>query len=319
MPLDTDFFYLPLEIRTQIYMHLFGRGFICFHKIDRNRLDGKRDTPIYALHPPYHLEAESTRDRSELEKDWFAKHPLCSLQPGDKYESYHRPGPDCPDKLHMALLCTCRRIHAEASHILWSTTLVHFEDPDIFTEVMERIGPANRAALWRLSLDISWVGYPYNTTNKWSLAISSPLVKELTGLRTLSLDINIEISETNLMSTRYGVSHDAHIDAFDAFATLDLETVEIHVGSREIRPYNPFWKIEDRQQYAGCIRAKLLEDALGSLNGREMERQMVERYRLERLKRLLRAQDRRRAVHGPRTRYSYLQWDCCAPDGEQTS
>ena len=189
--LPTTFLSLPLELRRQIYIYAFQRGAIYIHRSDRNTSKPfrKRDPLTYSLHPPYHLELKSGRAHRDLEDAWFAEHKSCYIRKGDARSTYHKPGPglDCPERLCVEVLYISRQINAEASQILWSTNTFHFEDPEVFTKVLREMGTANRGTVKRLSLNISWFGQSesdnalFESPNKWTLAISNPLVKELRG------------------------------------------------------------------------------------------------------------------------------------------
>lgn len=302
---STTFLSLPLELRRQIYIYAFQKGAIYIHKPNRNRPFRHRDHPTYSLHPPYHLELKSGRNHRDLEDAWFAEHKSCSIRKGDADATYHKPGLDCPERLCVEVLNTCRQINTEASQILWSSNTFHFEDPDIFTKVLKGMGTANRRALKRLSLNMSWLGQSdsalFESPNKWTLAISNPLVKELRGLKALGLEITVEMSHTRLRTMRYGVSYNTHVEKFEELACLPLETIDVAIMSKNSRiGRRPLWNEYDRQRYGERIEAKLLENVSASWEQNAVDKEILERYRLERNRRRLQSFGRRDASQEPK-------------------
>ena len=306
--LPTTFLSLPLELRKQIYIYAFQRGAIYIHKFDRNKPFHNPDPLTYSLHPPYHLELKSGRTHRDLEDAWFAvaEHKSCCIRKGDARATYHKPGPDCPERLCVEVLYTCKQINAEASQILWTTNTFHFEDPEVFTKVLREMGTANRGTVKRLSLSISWFGQSesenalFESPNKWTLAISHPLVKELRALKTLGLEVRVKMSFARLNTTRYGVSHSTHVEKFTDFASLPLEAIDVAIRSKDSLIGRPLFSEYDRQSYGERIEAKLLENVSDSWEQNAVEKEALERYRLERQRRRLRSFGRRDASQQPK-------------------
>ena len=306
--LPTTFLSLPLELRRQIYLYAFQRGPIYIHKSDRNKPFRNRDPLTYSLHPPYHLELKSGRTHRDLEDAWFAEHKSCYIRKGDARSTYHKPGPglDCPERLCVEVLYISRQINAEASQILWSTNTFHFEDPEVFTKVLREMGTANRGTVKRLSLNISWFGQSesdnalFESPNKWTLAISNPLVKELRALKTLGVEVTVEMSFARLKTMRYGVSHSMHVEKFSDFASLPLETIDVAIRSKNSLIGRPLFSEYDRQSYGERIEAKLLENVSDSWEQNAGEKETLERYRLERQRHRLRSFGRKDASQQPK-------------------
>ena len=217
---------LPLEIRWQIYTYVLKRGTIYFYPFGNNVGEWVLNTPTYSVH--------SRQDfQSHHGGDWDAKHKLCrSVTPGTIC--------DCPDRLLIGILYTCRQVHAEASQILWSKNTFHFEGPTALTKILTEIGMLNRAALRSLSMRIAWADtFDFLVPKNWMLAICKPflnrnsLLKDLQGLQALRVEIALgsifKKPYFQVQRTMNELSYNGARETSDVLTSLPLETVEVIV------------------------------------------------------------------------------------------
>ncbi|CAF9940496.1 MAG: hypothetical protein HETSPECPRED_002424 [Heterodermia speciosa] len=238
------FLTLPLEIRREIYKAALKRGSIHFQNIE----DQPSNTYTYSIHSRQELWS------SKQDAAWKARHKLCRAMS-------HRNLGDCPDRLFIGILYTCRQVHAEASQILWSKNTFRFGSSKKFTEIIPEIGQWNRAALRNFSLTVPLGNiYDMSAPGPGLLAIPNPilnlgpLLNDLQGLRALRMELICEVH-------RFGLSHAAARYMSDVLNSLSLETVEIILMHGRYRVEK-----EDREGYLNRIEKQLMEGFTSKLN-----------------------------------------------------
>ena len=217
------FLTLPLEIRWQIYTYVLKRGTIYFYSFGNNYAERESNTPTYSVHS----REDFQRDHGE---DWDAKHNLCR-------SVTRRTVGDCPDRLSIGLLYTCRQVHAEASQILWSKNTFHFEGPAAFTAILTEIGMLNRVALRSLSMRIAWADTEaFLAPKNWMMALCNPflnrnsLLKGLEGLQALRTEVLLaSLFKKPYFQVQRQLSYKAACETSDVLTSLPLETVEVIV------------------------------------------------------------------------------------------
>ena len=108
------------------------------------------------------------------------------------------------------------------------------------------------------------------------------------------------MSLARLKTMRYGVSHSTHVEKFSELASLPLETIDVAIRSKNSLIGRPLFSEYDRQSYGERIEAKLLENVSDSWEQNAVEKEVLERYRLERQRRRLRSFGRRDASQQPK-------------------
>ena len=233
------FLALPLEIRTQIYIHALKRGSIYFHSVQK-AIQGRSSCVCpYSVHS--WLDFKLSQDEI-----WKDKHQLCRCMS-------RRSLGYCPDRLCIEILYTCRQVHAEASEVLWSKNTFDFGGKFSFLQIIPKIGLLNRAALRSLSLTIGSIGWPnryvLRQPKDHHLAARDPfwdmnaLLKDLRGLQVLYIEIEVK----KLTSFDY----EPAFNMCDTLTKIPLKAVEVILfedrfkGRKEDRPVH-LQRVEDR-------------------------------------------------------------------------
>ena len=164
-------------------------------------------------------------------------------------------------------LRVCRQIYIEANDVLWSTNTFSFNDAAISLDhFMDARTTRQKRSLRKLRLQMDWV---WGEDKPYNRVLGMTLIKSLTGLRSLRLQINhsMEAALYQQMKARgneLGLFQTRYLAFVHKMAVLPLINVEVFVGDRS-QPVNvdALWTAEDRMEYAEGIR-KLLADPRGA-------------------------------------------------------
>ena len=113
---------------------------------------------------------------------------------------------------------------------------------------------------------MDWV---WGEDGPWNRALDMTLIKSLTGMRSLRLQINHSVEaglrdQANYQAIAWGnelaLFKSEHLELVHRMAILPLINVEVFVGDRS-PPFNldTLWTAEDRKEYADAIRRIILD------------------------------------------------------------
>lgn len=252
-PRASGFFILPYEIRQEIYKYAFRREILYLH--ERLGLDSS-----WSIHCVVHSIGGPCGTASFLSE--------CRKQLGI----------DFPERLPIESLQVCQKFYAEASEVLWSTNTWHFEGAAVFSDVLARTDPHNRAAMKRLSLVVPWWDLCQRSRSRWAEVLRGPLIETLRGLKELKVVITYFSGPEELLESGYR----RQVRWFGTFSKLRLETVEVSIQS---------WSDESGGQrtctelaiirYSQLIKRRILGDASEDAIKQLARGQRIERSRLD--------------------------------------
>ena len=190
---------------------------------------------------------------------WRQPHHHCDVQLayeiGSKYkQSGH-------ESMHLTALRVCRQIYIEANDVLWSTNTFSFNDAAISLDrFMSARTTRQKRSLRKLRLHMDWV---WDEDKSYNRALGMTLIKSLTGLRSLRLQINHSMEAAHYQQMR-ALGDELFQTRYLAFvhkmAVLPLTNVEVFVGDRSQSSYvELLWTEADRMEYAEGIRKILLD------------------------------------------------------------
>ncbi|KAI4263405.1 MAG: hypothetical protein L6R42_001454 [Xanthoria sp. 1 TBL-2021] len=205
-----------------------------------------------------------TRWRDEEDVFWLRPHHECSFRHGDIYS----PEPEAlPTRstMHLTVLRASRQIYVEANRILWTTNTFSFRDGVTFSEFMKTRNIHQKRLIQNLRFEMLW---GWLDERHWNSALNMALIKSLTGLRTLRLQIvcNVEKELWDHTKDRF-VRVTSYTDGLRKLSILPLKSVEVAVGSSRhdrydglgTRPWNDhLWKKSDMDQCAEDLKSLLL-------------------------------------------------------------
>ena len=84
----------------------------------------------------------------------------------------------------LSILCVCRRVYKEASHILWATNTFSFDDPLSLERFIDVLNPSRTPYLTTLHIDILW--YP-SCFNEWRALLTADFVERILGIRKMHI------------------------------------------------------------------------------------------------------------------------------------
>ena len=207
------------------------------------------------------------------ETGWRAPHYLC--RPNYEFgplrkQSDHQLVP-------LTALRVCRQVYNEATIVLYSTNIFSFDDEGkSFDRFMRARTTRQKQLLRKLRLDMGLEQW-----SSWSPLLDMPLIRSLTGLRILRLQIDHRMKAlcySELRSQRgeenRSFFHSKELGGFVyRMATLPLTEVEVFVCSR-IQPQrgeDVCWTVSDRKEYAEEMRRTLLDPTVAEKYALEQE------------------------------------------------
>ncbi|KAL9611712.1 MAG: hypothetical protein Q9204_009005, partial [Flavoplaca sp. TL-2023a] len=170
--------------------------------------------------------------------------------------------------MHLTLLRASRQIYVEANRILWTTNTFSFNDGPTFGEFMKTRNIHQKRLIHNLRFEMRW---GWGDEFRWNSAFSMALVKSLSGLRTLRLQIvcNLKKECWEYNKDRF-VRLSTYTESLRKLSIMPLRSTEIavrtssskggpllwrlHPGNRE-----DFWQKGDREKCAEELKALLLD------------------------------------------------------------
>lgn len=218
---------------------------VCHHDCKENRSDRKAPRP--------HFECRFREE--ELYFDMFDE------DPEPLYDDV---------TLHLTVLRASRQLYVEANRVLWTTNTFSFPDGVTFREFMNTRNIHQKRLIRSLRFEMEW-GFGRETY--WNSALSMALVKSLTGLQTLRLQIVCELEKERWDHNKdHFVRLTTYTDGLRKLSILPLTSVEIAVGASE-RAFSKhdlfatprwhgsseLWQKGDRDRCAQDLKALLLD------------------------------------------------------------
>ena len=259
---------LPLEIRNRIWALVLGNQFIHLEYLDTIRIPGYGKMQIWR-----HLVCQCDCPENEMVEEftwtnrygeeeiiWRQPHYSCDQELAYDIMKHHRQWNHV--SMHLTALRVCRQIYIEANDVLWTTNTFSFNDAAVsFDRFMDSRTSHQRRSLKNLRLQMDWV---WGEDQPWNDALNMTLIRHLSGLRSLRLQINHSMSaalyqEAKARGNELGLFQTRHLGFVHKMAILPLTNVEVFVGDRcQPQDANALWTAEDRMEYAEGIRKILL-------------------------------------------------------------
>lgn len=200
------------------------------------------------------------------EVPWRRPHAGCRFRDEDVYSDTYNddPEPLCDVvTMHLTVLRASRQIYVEANRILWTTNTFSFPDGPTFGEFMETRNIHQKRLIHNLRFEMRW---GWGDERHWNTALGIALVKSLTGLQTLRLQIvcDLEKERWDHNKDRF-VRLTTYAEGLRKLSILPLTSAEIAVRT-SINPLGPrrwgnpteLWQKHDRDQCAKDLKALLL-------------------------------------------------------------
>ena len=167
------------------------------------------------------------------------------------------------ESMHLGILRVCGQFYSGASYALWTTNTFSFNDAArTFNHFMKGRTSHQKGMLRRLRFQMDWV---WSEDGPWNRALDMTLIKSLTGVRSLRLQINHSVEafthyQAKMRGNEIALFKPEHLELVHRMAMLPLLNVEVFVGDRS-PPFNldALWTAEDRKEYAEAIRKMLLD------------------------------------------------------------
>ena len=248
---------MPPEIRDRVWRLVIGDRLIHFGQESLSR-----NVVCHCDHPENEWPQEDVKWRQshlrcEDKLIQVLGHALSSIEDRGHY-------PPGIESMHLTALRVCRQVYNEAKFVLWTTNTFSFMDgpTTAFPTFMESRTMRQTQLLKKLRLQMDW---NYHLEENWDRNLGMPLIRSLTGLKTLRLQINRPLeaeypprwgaqSDTlKVLQTRPG-------GLLDRLGILPLTDVEVlfHNFQQDVLPYGP-WTVQDRTEYAQEVQRRLLD------------------------------------------------------------
>lgn len=265
---------LPSELRDKIWIEVLG-GRLIHLDFDEDRdtsdseLFSESDRPHFKHRVCQHDCKEDRSDRKAPRPHFecrFREEELYFDLFGDDPE----PGYDADATLHLTVLRASRQLYVEANRVLWTTNTFSFSDGLTFGEFMKTRNLHQKRLIRTLRFEMQWgLGHE----RLWNSALGMALVKSLTGLQTLRLQIvcDVEKERWDHNQDRF-VRLTTYTEGLRKLSILPLTSVEIAVRASERGnlKHNPFampgsygsselWQKGDRDRCAQDLKALLLD------------------------------------------------------------
>ncbi|KAL8690380.1 MAG: hypothetical protein Q9218_004159 [Villophora microphyllina] len=277
---------LPLEIRHKIWTEVLGDRLIHLeYDYSRgtdadNKRDGYLSSRFSAYIKKYNRSAWShivcgndCREDQSIEKVVYNRErgteKVYSWRPHNGCNrDYRRMNPAVPleshgyETMHLTVLRSSRQIYVEANQVLWSTNTFSFTRPIPFNCFMMTRNIHQKRLIRKIRLEMEWNRDFY--VIGWIRSLPIGLVRSLTGLRTLRLQIvhNMQADAyQNAAKDPKFPEGTFRCDALQKLSVLPLSAAEVAVRASEtmeIRSVPGQWTARDRKETAGRLRAMLL-------------------------------------------------------------
>ena len=161
------------------------------------------------------------------------------------------------ETMRLRVLRSCRQIYVEANNILWTTNTFSFDDATTLKRFMMTRTINHKRLIKSLRLQMAWM---FCGEKEWNSAINMPLVRSLSGLRRLRLNIQHEMRSESYKSLKecdllYTTSY---FDGLQKLSTLPLTEVDIVFENPKYISEKILWSKVDRQDFAEGLRKILL-------------------------------------------------------------
>ena len=190
----------------------------------------------------------------EMRIYWYKPHELC-----------------CSDNKTMRLnvLRTCRQAYVEANNILWATNTFSFENAVAFTRFMMTRTIHQKRLIRNLRLEMEWY---LDDGASWNSSLSKTLVNSLSGLRSLRLRIehNVSIKQYDMLRRIGFVETSGLCKGLRKLSTLPLTNVEVVVRPSRFYPEG-FWTEDNRKEVAEGLKKMLLAPKLVEVSPKTQE------------------------------------------------
>ena len=232
---------LPSELRDKIWIEVLGGRLI---HLDFDEDDDTSDSESLPDSGQLHwMHTVCQHDCKENRSDRKAPRPHfeCRFHPEDMYFDLFDEDPEPLDDdatLHLTVLRASRQLYVEANRVLWTTNTFSFPDGPTFQEFMKARNIHQKRLIRALRFEMHWdLGHE----RLWNSALAMALVKSLTGLQTLRLqivcDLEKEVWDHN--KDRF-VRLTTYTEGLRKLSILPLTSVEIAV-----RPSNSGFSIKN--------------------------------------------------------------------------
>ncbi|KAI4268147.1 MAG: hypothetical protein LQ337_008019 [Flavoplaca oasis] len=254
---------LPSELRDKIWTEVLGGRLL--------HLDF--DVDDYASDPGEYYWKHSVcqhdclEDRSD--RKW-KPHAECRLRYNKAYALSDDPYSlyDNDALMHLTLLRASRQIYVEANRILWTTNTFSFNDGQAFGGFMRTRSNCQKQLIRSLRFEMRW---GWGEEALWNTALGMTLIRSLTGLRTLRLQIvcNVKKECWDYNKDRFG-HLSTYTEGLRKLSILPLKSTEIVIrtstskrarlpGLRHRKDLEDLWENGDREKCAEDLKALLLD------------------------------------------------------------
>ncbi|KAL8996356.1 MAG: hypothetical protein Q9169_004122 [Polycauliona sp. 2 TL-2023] len=171
--------------------------------------------------------------------------------------------PSGPWTIHLTLLRASRQIYLETNRIVWTTNTFSFREGTALSNFLTARTLHQKRLLQNLRFETRWGSNGEETD--WNTALTMPVVKSLTSLRTLRIHITADIRKEiwDLNKDRF-VRLTTFTEGLRKLSILPLRSVEVAVNGTAADNYVfpqwtwPLWNAQDRKQCAEDLKALLL-------------------------------------------------------------
>lgn len=183
-------------------------------------------------------------------------HELCTFE----YDESHHTRPTRlwdHQTLHLSLLRACRQTYAEANRVLWISNTFSFGDAIGFKQFMMTRNSHRKRLIRSLRFEMD---YAFNRPDKWNNALQMSVVRSLSGLRSLRLQLvyNMDVSIWPMFGTSYFLEGAGCSEGLQRLSTLPLTAVEAVIRAPQRRLQTMMWKKDHREETAEALRQMLL-------------------------------------------------------------
>ncbi|CAD6571180.1 MAG: hypothetical protein ASARMPREDX12_004156 [Alectoria sarmentosa] len=287
---------LPLEVRDKIWTALLGDRLIHLEYLNMKPAstgDKERQNWRHVVCKHNCPEKEVVKECTQTfyfddeEHVWQQPHYRCDIELAYNLGPIHKESGR--KSMHLTALRVCRQIYDEGSNLLWSTNTFSFnEAATSFHHFMDERTTRQKRCLRRLRLQMDWA---WEEDKAWNRALGMTLIRSLTGLRSLRLQINHSMEAAFYQKAKargnvLGLFQTGNLDFVHKMAILPLTEVDVFVGDRSQQlEMDTLWTAEDRMEYAEGIR-KILLNSRGAEIYAQNQKELKDFHRQDREKRL---------------------------------
>ncbi|KAL8638791.1 MAG: hypothetical protein Q9228_004092 [Teloschistes exilis] len=304
---------LPLELRNKIWRFVLGDQMIHIDYQHNHGLTFEQNEELtktllfssvtfkFVGSAWRHIVCQN--DASEDQPDRYVQRPArpretrCVGPHWDCKTDYLQPDPNLPvdfkdhETMRLTILRACRSIYVETNQILFSTNTFSFDDSIALKHFMMTRTAHQKRLIRSLRININWWSRRDNCAGAWSTTLSMALVRSLSNLRTVRVQLNavppgrdfyhdgFTNFETLMTSFHWKYMLVNFGQGLRKLSTLPLTDVQVGVGgfSEEGSP----WPAEMRKQMADYWQSKLINPKGAEIYEKE-ERDRMDEARLRR-------------------------------------